>query len=120
MMDRAWRVAGTGLAFAVKLDAADFIGKSAVAAKKAETNRNRRVGLELEGRRIAREGAKVFAAEQEVGHVTSGTFSPTLEQSIAMAYITADHAAIGTPLKIDIRGKRHAATVVKLPFYKRG
>jgi aminomethyltransferase len=109
-----------GLAFGVKLDAADFIGKSAVAEKKADTNRKRRVGLQLEGRRIAREGAKVLSGEKEIGQVTSGTFSPTLEQSIAMAYVTADQAAIGTALEIDIRGKRHAATVVKLPFYKRG
>jgi aminomethyltransferase len=109
-----------GLSFAVKLDAADFIGKPAVAAKKADTSRHRRVGLQLETRRIAREGAKVFVGDNEIGQVTSGTFSPTLEQSIAMAYVPADHAAIGTPLEVDIRGKRHTATIVKLPFYKRG
>ena len=118
-LDEATDPYTAGLAFAVKLNAADFIGKSAVTANKADKNRNRRVGLQLEGRRIAREGAKVFSGEQEIGQVTSGTFSPTLEQSIAMAYLTADHAAIGTPVEIDIRGKRHAATVVKLPFYKR-
>ena len=105
---------------AVKLDAADFIGKPAVAAKKADTNRNRRVGLQLETRRIAREGAMVFSGDKEIGRVTSGTFSPTLEQSIAMAYVTADHTAVGTAVEIDIRGKRHAARVVKLPFYNRG
>ncbi|MBT4864981.1 MAG: glycine cleavage system aminomethyltransferase GcvT [Planctomycetaceae bacterium] len=109
-----------GLAFGVKLDAADFIGKPAVAEKKAEANRKRRVGLQLEGRRIAREGAIVFSGEQEIGQVTSGTFSPTLETSIAMAYVSANHAAAGTTVEIDIRGKRHAATVAKLPFYKRG
>jgi aminomethyltransferase len=61
----------------------------------------------------------VFAGEQQVGHVTSGTFSPTLEKSIAMAYVPGAQAAAGTGLTIDIRGQREPAKVVKLPFYKR-
>jgi aminomethyltransferase len=108
-----------GLGFAVKLDKREFIGKAALAGCKSSTSRKRRVGLELEGKRIAREGAPVLAAGSPIGHVTSGTFSPTLQKSIAMAYVPADHAAIGTPLEVDIRGQRVAAKVVKLPFYKR-
>ena len=79
----------------------------------------RRVGVELAGKRIAREGAVVFDGDQQVGRVTSGTFSPTLEKSIAMAYVAAVQVAAGTALTIDIRGQREPAKVVKLPFYKR-
>ncbi len=108
-----------GLAFGVRLDAGEFVGRAALVAAKDNAHRLRRVGLELCGKRIAREGALVFAGEQQVGRVTSGTFSPTLEKSIAMAYVPAAHAAAGTALAIEIRGQRESANVVKLPFYKR-
>ena len=108
-----------GLAFGVRLDAGDFIGRAALAAAKADPDRLRRVGLQLAGKRIAREGALVFAGDRQIGRVTSGTFSPTLETSIAMALVPSAQAAAGTPLMIDIRGQREPATVVKLPFYKR-
>jgi aminomethyltransferase len=109
-----------GLAFGVKLDGREFPGRGALVAAKANANRPKRVGLELEGKRIAREGAHVLSAGQQVGHVTSGTFSPTLEKSIAMAYVSASHAAVGSSLEVDIRGQRVPAKVVKLPFYRRG
>lgn len=51
--------------------------------------------------------------------MTSGTFSPTFQKSIAMAYLDATFAEPGTRLEVDIRGKRESATVVPLPFYKR-
>lgn len=108
-----------GLAFGVKFDSGDFIGRQSLIAKKADTNRPRRVGIELATKRIAREGAQLFAGDAQIGHVTSGTFSPTLEKSIAMAYVAPAHAAVGTTLHVDIRGQREAAQVVKLPFYKR-
>ena len=65
---------------------------------------------------MAREGALVFSGETEAGRVTSGGFSPTLEHPIAMAYVAAAHAAPGTPLAIEVRGRRLDATVVPLPF----
>ncbi len=76
----------------------------------------KRVGLALEGRMAAREGAVVFADNQEVGVVTSGGLSPSLEQPIAMAYVDAACAAPATPLEIDVRGRRLAARVVPMPF----
>lgn len=108
-----------GLGFAVKLDSKEFIGRDALVAAKGNTQRPRRVGLELSGKRIAREGATVLAGDCQVGHVTSGTFSPTLQKSIAMAYVEPAQAALGTKVAVDIRGAREGATVVKLPFYKR-
>ena len=77
------------------------------------------VGLELEGRRIARQGTKIVQDGREVGEVTSGTFGPTVQKSIAMAFVDAHLAAEGIPLQIDLKGTLNPAKVVKLPFYKR-
>src|SRR5690606_20361565 len=76
----------------------------------------RRIGLALEGRAAAREGAEVFAGGTKVGTVTSGGFSPTLGHPIAMAYVDGAHAADGTQLEIDVRGNRLPARVVPMPF----
>jgi aminomethyltransferase len=108
-----------GLSFAVRLQAGDFIGKQALLAIKKTGLRQERVGLELAGRRIAREGSAVFLGGKEIGLVTSGTFSPTLEKPIAMAYIDMGTAGIGQTVEVDIRGKREPATRVSLPFYRR-
>ncbi|HEY0959693.1 MAG TPA: glycine cleavage system aminomethyltransferase GcvT [Novosphingobium sp.] len=75
-----------------------------------------RVGLELEGRMAAREGAAVFVGDRQVGVVTSGGFSPSLQHPIAMAYVDAGQAAPGTALELDNRGRRLNARVVPLPF----
>lgn len=109
-----------GLSFAVKLKKSEFIGKDALAAVKTAGIRKSRIGLTLGGKRIAREGAAVIVGGREVGKVTSGTFSPTLERPIAMAYVESDAAKSGQSVEIDIRGKREPASVVSLPFYKRG
>jgi aminomethyltransferase len=75
-----------------------------------------RVGLALEGRMAAREGATVYSGDREIGRVTSGGFSPSLQHPIAMAYVDATVAAPGTAVELDNRGKRLAAKVVPLPF----
>ncbi len=106
-----------GLHFAVELDKPDFIGQAALKASGPPTRKL--VGLLLESRRIARHGYGVSRGGQRVGAVTSGTWSPTLERSIAMAYVPADAAEPGTDLEVDIRGKGQPAQVTKLPFYRR-
>ncbi|MGE8132132.1 glycine cleavage system aminomethyltransferase GcvT [Novosphingobium subterraneum] len=93
-----------------------FIGADTVLPRIATGAANRRVGLAIDGRMAAREGAKVLSGESEVGTVTSGGFSPSLERPIAMAYVPADLAAPGTPLSIDVRGRKLAASVVPMPF----
>jgi aminomethyltransferase len=108
-----------GLSWAVKLDKGDFISRAALLRRQREPRRPRRVGLELEGRRIAREGSAVLDGGREVGRVTSGTFSPTLNKGIAMAYVEAESSSAGTRCAIDVRGKPAAARVVPLPFYDR-
>ncbi|MEZ5944706.1 MAG: glycine cleavage system aminomethyltransferase GcvT [Planctomycetaceae bacterium] len=108
-----------GLAFGVKMDAGEFFGKSALKVISARTDLPVRVGLKLEGKRIAREGAIVRAENAAVGHITSGTFSPTLNEVIAMAYVPGNLSQPGTSVEVDIRGKCVAAEVVALPFYRR-
>lgn len=108
-----------GLGWAVKLDKGDFRGREALQQHQEDQNARRRVGLELQGKRIAREGALLKSDGREVGVVTSGTFSPTLGKSIAMAYVEPAYHKVGTPLTVDIRGKEEAAAVVALPFYRR-
>lgn len=108
-----------GLDFAVNLAHRDFIGRDAIQAKKNDPNLPKRVGLTLASRRVPREHYPVVADGQPIGEVTSGTFSPTLDRPIAMAYVPPQFAAAGTELAIDIRGKHEPATVVPLPFYKR-
>ena len=82
----------------------------------AEGTALRWVGLKLDGRMPAREGADVYAGDAKVGTVTSGGFSPTLGQPIAMAYVDAAHAAAGTALTCEVRGKHLPATVSPTPF----
>jgi aminomethyltransferase len=107
-----------GVGWAVKLEKGDFVGSEALKVLKAKP-RPTRAGLKLEGKRIAREGSLVFSGDREAGKVSSGTFSPTLATSLAMAYLDPSAAAIGTALAIEVRGHREPAQVVKLPFYKR-
>ena len=94
----------------------EFIGAEPVLKVLADGPARKRVGLTLDGRQAAREGALVFSGDREVGRVTSGGFSPSLERPIAMAYVDADLAAAGTALEIDVRGRRLAATVTPMPF----
>ena len=82
----------------------------------AEGTDRKWVGLKVEGRMPAREGAEVFAGSDKVGTVTSGGFSPTLGYPIAMAYVARDYAAQGTAIEIEVRNKRLAAMVVPTPF----
>jgi len=107
-----------GLDWAVDLKK-DFIGAEPLRVIAQHGPARKLVGLELEGRRIARQGSPVRAGAAVVGDVTSGTLSPTLQKSIAMAMVDANHAAPGTELAVDLRGTLCVARVVPLPFYKR-
>ena len=108
-----------GLGFAVHLDGRSFIGQPALAAVRAAGFSRTRVGILLAGRRIAREHSPVLSSGQIVGEVTSGTFSPTLEQSLAMAYVNTAVASPGQEIAVSIRGSNEPAQIVKLPFYSR-
>src|SRR5207253_8638213 len=107
------------LGWAVKMDKGDFIGREALARRRQDKSLRQRVGLEAEGKRLAREGASVIKEGKVVGAVTSGTYAPTLAKAIAMAYVDPACVAPGTVCEVDIRGKPAAARVVPLPFYRR-
>ncbi len=93
-----------------------FLGAERVLAEIVGGTARKRVGLAIEGRQAARESAKVFIKNEQVGVVTSGGFSPSLEHPIAMATIASTHTAPGTALEIEVRGKRLPARVVPMPF----
>jgi len=107
-----------GLAWTVDLNAErDFIGKSAL-QKNGQTQQF--VGLILrEKGGILRAHQKVVAASGNAGEITSGTFSPSMQQAIALARVPAD-VAIGDTVHVEIRDKKLAASVVKLPFVRNG
>ena len=107
-----------GLGIFVKLDKPDFIGRAALEA--ARPVKRRRVGLRMTGRGIAREECPVYDGEKQVGVVTSGTHCPWLGQAVALALVDAAYKEPGTPLQVDVRGRRVEAEVVRTPFYKRG
>ena len=115
-MDESVNPLEAGLNFGVKMDKENFIGKEAI--EKSSSNR-KRVGLKITGRGIVREEAPVFFGDQQIGMTTSGTHCPTLGGAYAMALIDGAHSELGTYLECEVRGRRIAAEVVAMPFYKR-
>jgi aminomethyltransferase len=108
-----------GLGWVVHLDTkGDFIGREVLEQQKASGVSKRLVGLEMQGRHIARHGYPVIFEGETVGEVTSGTLSPTLNRPVALAFVPAKLAKIGQELEIEIRGKNYPASVVKKPFYR--
>jgi aminomethyltransferase len=108
-----------GLGWLVHLDTkGNFRGRSVLEQQKANGVSRRLVGLEMVGRHIARHGYPVLADGAVVGEITSGTFAPTLEKAIALAYVPKSLSQIGQQLEVEIRGKIYPAVVVKKPFYR--
>jgi aminomethyltransferase len=104
------------LGWAVAMNKDDFRGREALAARKEAGPKRLLVGLRSEDRLIPRHGMAVYDGDRPVGEVTSGTFSPTLRQGIAMAYVLPDVAAKDTRLQVDVRGRRGDVTVTRPPF----
>jgi aminomethyltransferase len=108
-----------GLGWLVHWDkVADYVGKSVLVAQKANGVTRRIVGLQLEGRNIARHDYPIVQAGETIGIVTSGTLSPTLGYPIALAYVPTELAKIGNSVDVEIRNKPYSATIVKRPFYR--
>jgi len=108
------------LAFAInrnRREQRDFPGAARIAKELAEGPARIRVALKVLEGAPAREGAEIADASGAIiGTVTSGGFSPSLKQGIALGFVPPAHAAVGTPLKVIVRGKPQAAEVVKPPF----
>lgn len=108
-----------GLGWVVHLDTkGDFIGRSVLEQQKAHGVEKRLIGIEMQGRYIARHGYPVIYDGTVVGEVTSGTLSPTLGKAISLAYVKTKLAKIGQKLEVEIRGKSYPGVVVKKPFYR--
>ena len=97
----------------------NYIGQPVLTAQRERGTERKLVGLILPGRSAPRADYNILSGGQEVGRITSGSFSPTLDTSIAMGYVLAGHSEPGTSLEVDIRGRIAAAEVVTLPFYNR-
>jgi aminomethyltransferase len=108
-----------GLGWLVHLDTkGEFIGRSVLEQQKTAGVKRRLVGLQMQGRNIARHGYPILSAGKVVGEVTSGTLSPTLGYPVALAYVPTELATIGQQLDVEIRGKTYPGVVVKRPFYR--
>src|SRR2546425_7556111 len=118
-MDETTTPLEAGLAWGVKLDKGDFVGRAVLAEQAARGVTRRLVGLELAEPGVPRHGYPVWRDRAPVGTVTRGTRSPTLGTYIGLAYVSAGAAAPGTPVAVEIRGRRVPARVVARPFYRR-
>lgn len=109
-----------GLAWVVKLQKGDFLGRAALERVKAEGPSRKIVGFEMMGRGIARHGYPLHdESGAKVGVCTSGSPSPTLGKNIGLGYLPSAMTTPGTKFLVDCRGKMIEAVVVKTPFYKR-
>ncbi len=117
-MDETTTPLESGLAWTVVLDAGrDFLGRGALEAQRAAGVPRKLVGLLLEDKGVLRSHQKVYPGTGGVGETTSGSYSPTLERSIALARVPA---SAGSDVEVDIRGKRLRARVVRPPFVRHG
>jgi aminomethyltransferase len=117
-MDETTTPLESGLAWTVSFEGGrDFVGRPALEAQRAAGVARKQFGLVLEDKGVLRSHQKVFAGPAGEGETTSGTYSPTLERSIALARLPA---ASGTTVEVDIRGKRLRARIVRPPFVRHG
>jgi aminomethyltransferase len=103
-----------------KMEKPEFIGRPALEHAKTVGLKRTLVGIEMVERGIARDGYKVLDdSGREIGYVTSGSYAPFLKKNIALAYVPMEFSAIGSSVKVEIRGQGVKAQVVPSPFYKR-
>jgi aminomethyltransferase len=118
-MDETTTPLEAGLAWVVKLDKGEFIGREVLAAQQRAGVPRRLCGLTLDEPGVPRHGYPVWRDGEAVGTITSGAKSPTLDACIGLAYLTAGATARGTAVGVEIRGRRIPAHVVERPFYRR-
>lgn len=118
-IDEAHTVLEADLAWIVKLEKGEFIGRDPLAAQKAAGIRRKLVGFEMVGRGIARSHYPILRDGLRIGEVTSGSPAPHLGKNIGLGYVAVEHAGIGTEITILIREQPAAARIVPTPFYRR-
>jgi aminomethyltransferase len=108
-----------GLAWIVKLDKGEFVGREALLRQKENGVKRKLVGFNMLGRGIGRDGYEVLLNGSPAGWVSSGSPSPTLNRNIGFCYLPAQHAQPGKAIQITIRNQPVDAVTVATPFYKR-
>ncbi len=108
-----------GLGWITKLNKGEFVGKGPMVMAKEAGLKRRLVGLTLPQKNIARHGYAIASDGSTIGHVTSGTFSPSLQKSVALGYVDSAHAKPGSIVSVPIRGKAIDASVVTIPFLQK-
>ena len=116
-MDETRTPAEAGLMWITRLDKGDFIGRDAIVEQIERGVAERIVGFELTERGIPRPGYRIFSEGEEVGRVTSGTFSPSLSRGIGLGYVRSD---VDGAISVEIRDRKVAGRTVALPFYRDG
>ena len=106
-----------GLGWVVKLAKGEFIGRAAIEKTKAEGPRRKLVGFEMVDRAVPRHGYQILQDGNEVGHVTSGSYGPSVDKYIGIGYVAAKHSHVGSEIEVEVRGKGQRARVVLTPFY---
>lgn len=109
-----------GLGKFIKLNKADFNGQNILLKQKEEGLTRRLVGFEMIERGIPRSHYPIRVENNEIGWVTSGSFSPTLDKNLGLGLVAIDFAAMGTEIEVVIRDKGVMAKVIATPFYKKG
>ena len=118
-MDETTTPLEAGLGWVVKLAKGDFAGRDVLLRQKEEGLKRKLVGFEVLGRAPARDGYPIVIDGQQVGVIASGSPAPFLKKNIGLAYLPAEHSAIGTGFFVVVRGRNVPARVVETPFYKR-
>jgi aminomethyltransferase len=118
-LDEETTLLEANLGWITKLDKGEFLGRDALLQQRARGTRKKLVGFEMTGQGIAREGYELYAASENAGRVTSGSYAPFLKKNIGMAYTSSPLASVGSEVEIEIRARRAAARIVPLPFYKK-
>ncbi len=108
-----------GLEWVTKFSKGPFLGRDVLLKQKQEGLKRKLVGLEMIEPGIARSHYPILKNGRPIGRITSGTKSPTLGRSIALGYVAVEEASVGNGVEVEIRGRRGAARIVALPFYRR-
>jgi aminomethyltransferase len=118
-IDRKTNPLEAGLGWITRLDKGEFWGREALLKVKQTGTPRKLAGFVMKEKAVPRHGHEIHSGNGVIGEVTSGTFSPTLEQGIGMGYVSAEFANPGSAIQISIRGKAVPAEVVRLPFVNR-
>ncbi len=119
-IDKTTNPIEAGLGWICKPEKGEFVGRDAIVAMKQNKPKRKLQSLILKDKAIPRHGYPIFVGNENVGQVTSGCFSPSLEVGIALGYVGSQYGKVGETVDIGIRGKRYVAEVIKGAFYKEG